>query len=1046
MSNARSRRIYILLTFFLFLIASDLKASHAVAADITYKHINGLTYEFTYTFYRDCDGISAPQTVTLAVSSTNCAYSRNVIMQRSAPPREVSAICGAEIGNTTCNGGSLPGIQEYKYTTTFTLPNACTDWTFGVGISARNNIITNLSSGGSLYVEATMDNLTFPDNNSLQFANIPVPFTCSNQLYSHSDGAYDVDGDLLEYELITPLVAKNTPSSYVSGLSSNYPLFTTSGSIGFNLLSGQLSFTPLPGQVAVVTVRVKEYRNGILIGSTIRDIQIIILTCNNRVPEFSSGTILAPTAGKLQSPNHLSDICPGDLVEFQLEFSDPDLNNSLTVTSNLSTSIPGATISFSGTNPMMGHFSWLVPPSSNLINSFSVTVRDDACQVNASQTFAFRLDVSSGIFAGVDKTFCLENDSIQLRVLGSSGYRWSVLSGDFTPPSCTDCFNPFVSPTTTTQYLVSTPDSVCGSVQTDTVNVFVTELHSVMIDDGSGNLCNSESQLGVNITTVNGVFTYDWSPSVGLSNTTIPNPIASAPGLTEYTVRIEDGLGCEFQKKVPVLNQTFPNLRPVNLCDSTLIVNFGQCDSSNLSFSWSPSTNVTFENNCFYSLKPDRDTTYILTITNGLTGCTHKDTFEVNVKELKLNIPDTIVHCSKGQPLSICALEDTTNLLFFWGGPFISGASSNKAKQNIMIPPPAYIQGNIFNYTLNIIDGICANTFTFKIQVDTTGFEIDLSDTLIVCEDSSLVSVNVFPVGNYSYMWSPPNGIISTNTENPIIISNDTSIKYYVSVRDNDNYCSRTDSIIAIVSDDFSVDIHQNQFFCPKDSVVTLSGVISKSKGIEEVIWSPGSSFMDSLQLNQTFTPTKGVTYSLRVIDSLGCEKYDSIFVNMLDVSDRINISAIGDTTIVFGTNLTLVANANGNPIIWSSGGIIIDSLVNSIQVSPDSTTEYFVFSENQCFSDSALITVIVIEEEKFLIPNVITPNGDGINDFFKVSQNPGAFRLQVFNRWGELIYKSNRYENDWGGALKNAGMFYFILEHNKIKGKKYSGWLTVLK
>ncbi|MEQ8575932.1 MAG: gliding motility-associated C-terminal domain-containing protein, partial [Fulvivirga sp.] len=87
--------------------------------------------------------------------------------------------------------------------------------------------------------------------------------------------------------------------------------------------------------------------------------------------------------------------------------------------------------------------------------------------------------------------------------------------------------------------------------------------------------------------------------------------------------------------------------------------------------------------------------------------------------------------------------------------------------------------------------------------------------------------------------------------------------------------------------------------------------------------------------------------------------------------------------------------------------------------------------------------------DSTLFIPNVITPNGDDINDYFVirnldlVTANQGA-TLVITSRWGKQIYSSNNYtnENPWGGDEAAEGLFFYKLEAG---GKVYTGWLEVI-
>lgn len=85
------------------------------------------------------------------------------------------------------------------------------------------------------------------------------------------------------------------------------------------------------------------------------------------------------------------------------------------------------------------------------------------------------------------------------------------------------------------------------------------------------------------------------------------------------------------------------------------------------------------------------------------------------------------------------------------------------------------------------------------------------------------------------------------------------------------------------------------------------------------------------------------------------------------------------------------------------------------------------------------------------MIPNVITPNGDGKNDVLWIDglELYTESNLSIFNRWGNEVYKSNgTYKNDWNGNGLNEGTYYYLL---KIKAKDGSnrsttGWITLIK
>ena len=84
----------------------------------------------------------------------------------------------------------------------------------------------------------------------------------------------------------------------------------------------------------------------------------------------------------------------------------------------------------------------------------------------------------------------------------------------------------------------------------------------------------------------------------------------------------------------------------------------------------------------------------------------------------------------------------------------------------------------------------------------------------------------------------------------------------------------------------------------------------------------------------------------------------------------------------------------------------------------------------------------------ELIIPNVFTPNGDGVNDNL-VFKNLHAFpdnRLVVLNRWGKTVFEKTGYQNDWNGGDQNDGTYFFILELNDKENTVHKGTITILR
>ncbi|PKP04063.1 MAG: hypothetical protein CVU11_06120 [Bacteroidetes bacterium HGW-Bacteroidetes-6] len=168
---------------------------------------------------------------------------------------------------------------------------------------------------------------------------------------------------------------------------------------------------------------------------------------------------------------------------------------------------------------------------------------------------------------------------------------------------------------------------------------------------------------------------------------------------------------------------------------------------------------------------------------------------------------------------------------------------------------------------------------------------------------------------------------------------------------------------------------------------------------------------------------------------------------------DPMQISLTGDTLICVESGETSILNVDFTggygpfDFNWDNG------LGNSQQVivSPVVPTIFTVSILDSCGNESAQQSILVINECDIQTTNVITPNGDGFNDFLvfpNLEQYPNS-ELYVYNRWGKVVYQNLNYANDWSPTELTDGTYYYIL--NKSAGiehpaESYHGTITVLK
>ncbi len=384
----------ILLVVFCLLFSQRIFASHVAGMEVSYRHIEGEKYEFELNVYRDCFGIDLPDAYNLQVESGICRQ-RGQIHVTLQNITDVSPTCQNLIGQTTCNGGTYPGMQRYRYTGEYVFPSKCADWKISANEWARNYAIINIVDElAEIYVETTLNNLTGP-NNSTNFGTLPVVYTCSNQEYIYDQQSFDADGDSLVFAHIAPLIGENNEVTFQTGLSENYPIYDVRGANQFDPLDGSLSIVPSVQASYVTAFYVREYRNGMLVGSTIRDVQIVVVSdCSGIAPEDDKGLFETGNGVRAGSDSTVILVdCRTDDLSFSLQFSDSDLQDTLNIRHNVFELFPYAILDTVGVNPLKLNVAVPIDSLPNLDQTYvlNIQVLDNSCPLPNQSFFSYKI-------------------------------------------------------------------------------------------------------------------------------------------------------------------------------------------------------------------------------------------------------------------------------------------------------------------------------------------------------------------------------------------------------------------------------------------------------------------------------------------------------------------------------------------------------------------------------------------------------------------------------------------------------------------------------
>ncbi len=263
--------------------------------------------------------------------------------------------------------------------------------------------------------------------------------------------------------------------------------------------------------------------------------------------------------------------------------------------------------------------------------------------------------------------------------------------------------------------------------------------------------------------------------------------------------------------------------------------------------------------------------------------------------------------------------------------------------------------------------------------------------------------------------------------------------------------------------------IYESPWFC--DNLFNITPQISYNHPIQDSInW---------IKISGTFISTGNenkLTITNFVEDDLISFIFNPLHLNLIDSTIGVQSLYLIDDVAVYPCDAPVyVANAGNDTCIKPGNSVVIGTAGHSeylywwydeqgnlvdtsaqITVYPTQTTTYTLVQKDFKFDetrDTVTVTVdahcyeVVIPEIR--IPNVISPNGDGINDKFVIENGKYYnIKLIIFNRWGNQIFESNDYQNNWPASDIADGVYFYILTSTNTKQevKEYKGSVSVVR
>lgn len=331
---------------------------------------------------------------------------------------------------------------------------------------------------------------------------------------------------------------------------------------------------------------------------------------------------------------------------------------------------------------------------------------------------------------------------------------------------------------------------------------------------------------------------------------------------------------------------------------------------------------------------------------------------------------------------------------------------------------PTYTVGTAGTYWVKVTVNGCTATDTIHVAYNAPPF-VDLGKDTILCPGQHVV-LNA-TTANATYQWQNNSGSATyTVTQQGT---------YWVNVTSNN--CSTSDTVVVASHALQVLSLGPDTSLCSGKIVVLHANIPATT-----YLWQDGS-------IAATDTISQSGTYWLHVSDTL-CTTGDTISV-IFNAPPVVNLGT--DTSLCLWQTLVLNASTTGATYQWQ------DNSAAPIYPVSQQGIYWVVVHVKDC---SASDTIEVLAKNcvvDFEMPNIFSPNQDGINEYFQPSRMLGILnvRFSVFNRWGQKVFESEG-SNGWDGKFKGnncaEGTYYWMASYTTDLGdaKNVKGFLTLVR
>ncbi|MBP8034018.1 MAG: gliding motility-associated C-terminal domain-containing protein [Bacteroidia bacterium] len=347
------------------------------------------------------------------------------------------------------------------------------------------------------------------------------------------------------------------------------------------------------------------------------------------------------------------------------------------------------------------------------------------------------------------------------------------------------------------------------------------------------------------------------------------------------------------------------------------------------------------------------------------------------------------------------------------------------------------------DYTITITDvNLCVTTITCAVPNGIGNIPTISVNSSSICSGESLT---LSASGATNYIWQQSNGLSSTIGTSVIASPNVTTI--YTVTGTNNNGCASNNTSTVTVMQSPSITTS-------KDTICIGGSTELITIGANSYTWTPFNSLNTNNTSSVIATPSVNTIYTVQSNNGI-CTFTTTQQIVVETNFPSADYSGITTQSSIIGSNLELNnLSTNFTSVKWylCDNTISTNNITSFMLQEAGNCCIKLIAYNNNC-KDSITKCINVTEEIYIKIPNVFSPNGDGINDFFKINtKGIKSLHCEIYNRWGQKLYEWTDLNSFWDGKTKAgaapAGTYFYIVNYsdNEDNSKTEKGFLTLFR